>query len=407
MALPGRLGALRDFAAFIADAAPIKLPLLPPEISWSWSDTRALARSKDAGTRLLIAPANYARQAYYWARAAETLPDVSATNMRFLPENATSRGFSDIEVRPRVVSRSHLWAAKQNKLLLNNEFTHVLIEACRPILPSIYGGDLEREIAAYQESGVQVAMVSHGTDVRLPSAHMENEPYSPYRQMTPEKLRVLEERAGANHALLDRLGLTEFVSTPDLLEYRPSAHLLPVITDIDRWTEADQPERQNEIPTVLHIPGGQPLVKGTPSIQKALRALEEEGVIRYVEANYIPHDQMPKVIRSADIIVNQVAMGLYSVVALEGMLAGKPVVAQVWDGIRAGLEKRHGDEVPIVEANPDTLYAVVRDLASDPQRRQEVGKLGQEWAKKAHSLAEAAASLNHFLDVHPEPKAVK
>ncbi len=403
MRLPERLGVLRDAAAFTANAIPSSWPRpLPPEISWSLTEANTFATSEPADTRLLLAPANYAHQGFHWARAAQTLPNVAATNMSFPKDPRTHENFSDVIVRPDVVRRSRIWAKKQDNALRGGEFTHLIMESCLPINPALYSANVEREVEAYLDSGLRVAMLAHGTDVRLPSMHAQLEPDSPYRHMPKDEVAALEAAAQARHRILDRLGLQEFVSTPDLLHYRPNATLLPIVTDTDRWlnpvrVEDGTANRITSAPKVLHIPGGAPLMKGSEHIRSAMTALDEAGIIQYAEVTDVPHESIPELIKNADIVVNQVAMGLYSLVAVEALLAGKVVVAQVWDSVRELLEKRLGEEVPVVEASPDTLYDVVRGLAEDPELRAKLAARGQQWALEAHSPDQAAQSLTPFL----------
>ena len=248
----------REVAARVLPAlpSPARRRLVDPKYDWSTADLRNVATAKLGDKRLLIAPANYGVQGHYWARAAEVLPGVSAVNMRFVSDNPTMGSPSDFSVRRNVGQWSHIWGRNQLKAIKDG-FTHVLIEAELPILGGLYEGDLRKEVEALQDAGVRVGTVAHGTDVRLPSKHRELEPYSPFTEGFPH-LEALEKKVAENHDLLDELNLPEFVSTPDLLQFRPNAEWLPTVSDPEKWGNLKDTQLGSRKPVVLHFPSRRP-----------------------------------------------------------------------------------------------------------------------------------------------------
>ena len=389
--------ARNEIVARVVPALPAaaRRRLVPEEYSWSYADLRPVARAKPGDTRLLIARANFASQGYYWARAAETLPGVSAVNLAFGWAPSVAHIEPDVAVAGNVGRHSHLWARKQRKAILQG-FTHVLYEAERPLLPSLYGGDLVAEIDDLRRQGIRVAMVSHGSDTRIPSRHVELEPYSPFVHALDGMTANLETSTRLNHRALDALGLPTYVSTPDLLLYRPDAVWLPTLTDPQRWETLPSAVLGARVPVVLHVPSRSAL-KGTSAISPAMRRLAGENVIQYVEAERVPYEDMPAMISRADIVIDQVSMALYGVASVEAMLAGRIVVAQAGRHIREHIVDEKGWELPIVEANPDTIYDVVKDIATDPDRYRDRAEQGRLFAHEVHSQSAAAAALSPFL----------
>lgn len=394
---------------------PLREKLVPPRYSWSYADLAPRARAGEGEVRALIAPANYASQGFYWARAAETLPGVSCVNLAFGWAPGVSSIEPDYWVHGNVGKHSHLWARRQRKAILQ-EFTHVLYEAERPILGGLYDGDVAAEIRDLQAHGIKVAMISHGSDIRTPSRHVELEEFSPFVAPLDGLTEALEIKAGRNHALLDRVDLPLYASTADLLLYRPEAIWLPTLTDPERWLalppsqfwqwEETSPVSQEEglpptqggqqKPVVLHVPSKSAL-KGTASIASAMRKLEEEGYIEYLEAEKVPYTDMPDLVSKADVVIDQVSMGLYGVASVEAMLAGRIVVAQAGQHIRDHIARETGWDLPIVEANPDTVYDVVRDIARHPERYRDRIEQGRAFATEVHSQERVAKALRPFL----------
>lgn len=389
----------REIAAYTIPALPepLRTRIVPPEYNWTHRDLKDVATGGPAPTRLLIARANYAGQAYQWARGAETLPGVSAANLHFLRDGDYTAGPSDFAVKKTVGEGSHIWARRQRKAI-RDSFTHVLIEAELPILGPLYAGDLMQEIRDLQDAGIKVGLVSHGSDTRLPSLHRQLEPHSPFHDDLGGLTKILEEKVSKNFALMDELDLPEFVPTPELLHFRPRAKWLPLITSPEKWIDTPPTQLTNEKLVVAHVPGGQPAFKGTSSIAPALRRLHNEGLIEYMELHDVPFADMPASFAKADVVVNQVDMGLYATVAVEAMLSGRIVVSQVWESVRQHIHSQTGLDVPVIEANRDNVYDVVKDIALNREKYRYVGRESREFALAAHSREHVGLVLQEFLE---------
>lgn len=388
------------------EAAAYTIPLLPmpirsrivsPRYTWSHRDLRKVAKGKPATTSLLVARANYAGQGYQWARAAETLPGVSAANLHFIRDGDYTSGPSDFTVKMTVGQASHIWARRQRRAI-QKSFTHVLIEAELPILGPLYGDDLVKEVRDLQNAGIKVGFVSHGSDTRLPSLHRAIEPNSPFHEDLGGLTSFLEDMAGKNLKIMDELNLPEFVPTPELLHFRPNAKWLPLITTPERWTQVPPTRLTNDKLVVAHVPGGKPALKGSPAIIPALQRLHDEGVIEYVELNGVQFADMPSRLAETDIVVNQVDMGLYATTAVEAMLSGRVVVSQVWDSVREHIRTQTGLDAPVIEANRDNVYDVIREIATNRDAYRDVGRQSREFALTAHSREYAGRVLQEFLE---------
>lgn len=380
------------------------IPLLPeslqsrisgPSKTWNLRDLKQVAKPKDAPVRLIIGPANYAGQGYFWARAAETIPGVSAANLqRYDP----LRGYTfraNASVKNNVWAYSHIWRRRQSHALYNA--THVVIEAASPLLSdaSSPGWKLTvNQVRDLQRAGVKVALLWHGTDIRLPTKHQELEPFSPYETAEAAANSRMESVVRENLALADELDVPEFVSNPYLKAFRPGAKWLPTLSDPSKWDLPAPPHR--EVPLVLHAPSSGPM-KGSDSIRQAMARLEKRGVIEYKELSGVPSEEMPAHVAQADIVIDGIRNGQYGVASLEAMLARRVAVAHVWDSVRSEMRNVSGMELPVVEATPETIGAVIESLAADPSRRRELGERGRGYVLKTHSEEAAAESLREFL----------
>lgn len=384
------------------EAAARLIPLLPenaqkrivgPATTWRPKDLRQVAKAGEGEKRLLIAPTNYAGQAYLWARAAETIPGVSAHSLQYYDPAAWHLFQADTHVRKNVWGHSHLWKKRQANALA--DFTHIIVEAGQPILPDGEWSLRDSDIESLLDAGLKVALLWHGTDVRLPSKHMELEPFSPYRQGNPDWVATLERTAQANHDLADRWGLPEFVSNPYLTTFRPDATWVPTLSDPVRWDAAPL-KVEGRLPVVAHMPS-QRIWKGTDIIRPVLQSLEAQGILRYRDVTQVPTSDMPGVIASSDVVVDGIVNGQYGVASLETMLSRRVAVAHTWESTRAQIEASSGLRVPVVEATPDSFEEVIRELVRDPDALPQLGESGREYVQTVHSPSVAAEALAPFL----------
>ncbi|MBM7504164.1 glycosyltransferase [Agromyces aurantiacus] len=363
----------------------------PTVLGYSREDVPPPVAVPGGDVRLLIAPANYAEQGLQWARAASTLPGVDAVNLQIVP--ARNPGFgTDAAVPSSVAAHSRRWSDSQWTAV--RSFTHVLIEAERPILGRRFGGDLRREIHAMLDAGVRVGFVSHGSDLRLPSRHADDSPWSPFTEPEWPLRTVLEDLAAENGRILDEFDLPVFVSTPDLIADAPSATWLPNIVDAARWA-AGIPILEGR-PRVLHAPTN-PVIKGTALIEPTLLRLQAEGTIDYREVHGVPASMMPGLYGSVDVVLDQFRLGIYSTTSIEAMAAGRLVIARLDDSVRRHIADATGEDPPVVQADPDTLDGLLRDIAARPSDYAAIAARGPGFVQRFHGPAAAAAVLRDFL----------
>lgn len=348
----------------------------------------------DVEIAMFIGPTNYAGQGTRWSRAVEANPRIAARSMMTTESNVFSYPV-DHPVRWRTMMHSREW---QTSLFtaLTTRYTHVMVEAEMPLLGGMLGGDVRRQVRAMQEAGLTVGMLAHGTDARLPSAHREREPWSYYANDDWVPVHRLEKEVQGNLDLIAELGCTAFVSTAGLLVDVPSAHLLPVVIDPDRWATTTRPLTRTPL-RVMHAPSN-PLIKGTFMIEPVIEKLVAEGVIEYRRVEHRPQEEMPAFYADADIFIDQLRVGDYGVAACEAMAAGRLVVSHVSDQVRTAIQEASGAALPIVEANPDTLEEVLRRIIAAPADYRSTAAAGPEYIRTVHDGRLSRAVLErHFF----------
>ncbi|MGP7960384.1 hypothetical protein ACTVCO_06185 [Sanguibacter sp. A247] len=370
---------------------------------WAPDDVPANPPVPGAPVRLYVGPANYAGQGTAWARAAELLPGVGAVAMTAEPA-AGFRFSTDVRVPQDIYTGSHRWQTAQRRYV--GRFTHVLVEACRPLFGTLHASVREpngvwREIDELRASGLVVGLVAHGSDVRDPARHLDATPWSPFRDEQWETGRLLAVSAPEHNRRLDELearGIPTFVSTPDLLRDRPAATWLPLVVDPSAWV-TPEPPLARAVPVVVHAPTNGP-VKGTAAIEPALQRLAARGVIEYRRVTGVPAEGMRDVYRDADVVLDQFALGSYGVATCEAMAAGRVVVAHVTEQVRDAVAHRAGRDLPVLEATPDTLSDVLTSVLDERSTVAErAWTEGPAFVRALHDGRASAEALAGFCGV--------
>ncbi|PYD00202.1 glycosyltransferase [Microbacterium esteraromaticum] len=377
----------------IADNPTGILGTVVGRILWRYSpdDVPWPMRAPNGEPSVYIAPVNYAQQGYSWSRALQR-SGVDAVNSAV--EVPGGYSFEADRVVPMAVfERSKSWRAAE--LNAASAYSHVLIEAEKPIFSRLFDRDVERETEVLTARGVDVAFMAHGTDVRLPSRHAASSKWSPFSDPGIYFDRI-ESEAERNIAILGRLRRPTFASTPDLLDDLPFAHWCPVVVDLARWSQA-RPSYQGPL-RVVHAPTN-PQIKGTDLIEPTLQKLHAEGVIVYRRIIHVPHAQMPEVFANADVVLDQFRLGSFGVGACEAMAAGAITVAHTTEQVRARVKAATGFELPIVDATPDTLEPVLRSLARDRERLERLSAESRDYVREVHDGRMSARVLReHWID---------
>lgn len=341
------------------------------------TDVPAPVRSPESLPAVYIGPVNYSAQAAQWARSLKA-EGIDAVNVAI----EVPGGFSftsDSVVPPAVYEMSVQWrdAAFERAA----EFSHVLIEAERSLFGRKFDRDIRREVGALQERGVSVAMMGHGTDVRLPHRHAELSQYSPYRDRDWYFGKEARD-AERNVALLTSLGVPVFVSTPDLIDFLPDAHWCPVVVDPNKWESVERIRHSGPL-RVVHAPTNA-RVKGTDLIEPVLEQLHDEGIIDYRRITGVPHAEMPAFFAESDVVLDQFRLGSYGVAACEAMASGCVTIGHLDDRVRERVAEKSGTDIPLMQSTPETLAATLRRLAEDEELVESVARRSREFVREIH-----------------------
>lgn len=345
-----------------------------------------------------IGPANMAGQAWAWAKAMErNLPGVT-TRVITVDRGLALTFPADEMVDVATYRRDPSWGENLERVAMA-DWTHVLLEAGRPLFGIRHGRDFEGDAKLARSRGLRVGLLMHGSEIRDPSRNATTTPWSPFTDPQEEltarlqaQFDVLSVKIRAFAA--EGLGPV-FVSTPDLLADVPGSIWLPVVVDTTVWRPGE-PVLSREKPVVVHAPSRASL-KGSMAVDERMARLHEAGVIDYRRLENVPPAQMPQRLGEADIVLEQFAIGIYGVLACEAMAAERVVVSHVSEHTRQQAAQGGAGELPIVEATPDTIEDVIAGLRDDRDAARERAAAGRAYVEVLHDGRRSAQVLAEHL----------
>ncbi len=346
---------------------------------------------------ILLGATNSAGQANSWAmalrksgRAAQSLQIVSDENNSWF--NAD-----------RTINRNQ-WKPLEFRKQLFKEITSqnsgLLLESLRPIFalnqPSLFTAEEGlNDLIDLWRSGLKVAAVFHGSDIRDQLHHAKMDEFSPYRNPAdPAKFEAVRLRADHTRLVARRLNrhrIKQFVTTPDLIHELPDATWLPAVIDIEKFKTTTEIKNSTGPLKVLFLPSNGWL-KSENLVAPVLNQLEKEGVIKLEAKGSVSNDQMPALIASADVVIDRFD-GIVGVASIEAMAAKRLVIANVAQWIYNKAEVTP----PVIHATPKTLADKLREIAKDNFEHKLITDAGFEYVNKWHDGKESALRLNHWL----------
>ena len=333
--------------------------------------------------KAVLAPTNFANQPMTMTRALRRR-GVDASHVLYAWNGRVLFGYDRDEVVE--VTRSD-WLTVQLETLnrLLSEPVDVFHFWHRSLVygPGGYGFFSGFDLPYVAGSGARIVYRFTGYDLRRRSLDMEVNPYSPFRRgyASPydeeAQLRYLDHLRQWADALV--------VQDPEMATFLPEAEVIPRGIDLEAFpfVGVGRPAR----PLVVHAPSSGEL-KGSAHVVRAVESLQARGVafdFKLIEG--MKNAEAVEWYRRADIVVDQLLIGWYGVLAVEGMALGKPVIAYV----RPGLEQGFDPPLPIVNATIDDVEERLAELIADAALRDSLAHAGRRFAEAVHDSDQVAA----------------
>lgn len=139
-------------------------------------------------------------------------------------------------------------------------------------------------------------------------------------------------------------------------------------------------------------------IKSTHIYIPLIERLKKEGYpVELIFFKDVPNRNLRYYMAQADIVVDMLTYGWFGATVREALMLGKPCICFLrpeWiESMRAEVPD-YVAELPVVQATPQTIEAVLKDLIENPEKRKEIGIRSREFAVKWHSAEAGAARMD-------------
>lgn len=139
-------------------------------------------------------------------------------------------------------------------------------------------------------------------------------------------------------------------------------------------------------------------IKSTHVYLPLIDRLRSEGYpIELLSVTDVPNRDVRFYQVQADIFLDMLSFGFFGANGREALMLGKPLVCFLrpeWlESMRAEIPE-YVDELPVVNATPETVYDVVKDLIENPEKRAQIGRRSRAFALKWHSTDAAGRRMD-------------
>jgi len=231
---------------------------------------------------------------------------------------------------------------------------------------------------------VQQPELTFKKEIPFSACHNCEQEYKDYVGCVPEKKII---RTGKIEKLVDFI--VSHTAFSDVLKKNYIKIVQPVnLEDFPKIFQ--QPE--NKIPVILHAPSNYGY-KGSKYLVDAIEKLKNEYAFEFKLISNVELKTLYEEILIADILVDQLIQGWYGMLPLEAMMYEKPVICYLRDDVIKALP----GECPIINANPSTIYSVLKTTLENKSSWKEIGKKGRDYVIKYHDAKSIAKQYSDLL----------
>ena len=217
-----------------------------------------------------------------------------------------------------------------------------------------------------------------GTDVRQFDLASTNNPYAVVKGNKDDSEKIRKHLKNLA-TVTDHCTLMDEELRPHVAPFFSRVHVIPRMVNVERYAKMSIEVSENgNKPIVVHA-STHSRVKGTEHI---VRAAEQLDNIEFLLIAGMRHNVAERIYAQSDIIIAQLNLDSYGILAIEGMAMGKIVITYLSPKMR----KTYPPGLPIVSATRENLKEVLADVVSWPLHKKiSVGWAGKEYVKKYHS----------------------
>jgi glycosyltransferase involved in cell wall biosynthesis len=247
------------------------------------------------------------------------------------------------------------------------------------------------EIERLRKAGKRIYMYAYGADVRVRDTTLLFGRYNICRECPqPGKFCICDYGEASRNIANIRESATAMIAKGDMVAYVPGCtemHYWPI--DCSRHKYVGVQARRCRPLRIAHAPNS-PHFKGTHYLEEVVSRLSSEGyAVELVQVQGVRNEKVIELFASADLIADQFISDFYGYTALEAMSLGKPVICYIRDSQMLVEPKK----CPIINADPKSLYEVVKSCVDSSINLATVGERSRWYVQRYHSLEAVAVRV--------------
>lgn len=252
-----------------------------------------------------------------------------------------------------------------------------------------------RDLKYMKFFGKRTMMIFTGCDVQQPEATFrEDIPYSSCHNCKIEYKKFVGCYPEAKKIRTKKIeGLIDIIVNDRAITGvlgRESLHINQPINIGDFPENVNHPD--NPKPVILHAPSNFGY-KGTDFLIQAIDRLKSEFEFEFRLVNNISVKALYREIEKADLVVDQLIQGWFGMLPLEAMMYEKPVICYM----RQDVVEAQPPDNPMINANPSTIYEVLKGLLEDTSKWKDIGKAGRKYVIRHHDASLVAKQYSDLL----------
>lgn len=250
------------------------------------------------------------------------------------------------------------------------------------------------DLPILQKLGHQVGIISNGSDLRSYKRLREEMAEAGLASHVKYFDEIYDEIIESKHIdeSITKIRGSKTEQYSDVVFARPTSaqfldeyELFWVPIDVD---DIDCSVGRSTEPLIIHAPTDR-ATKGTKYVEEAIKRLENEGYsFRFELVTGLPNDEFRRKLTESDIVVDQLILPGYGLLALESMASGNAVLGSAVPDFN-GYPK----DCPLVTTTPDTVYENLRYLLENPDKRQALAERGRCYIKEHHDYLEVSKGI--------------
>ena len=258
--------------------------------------------------------------------------------------------------------------------------------------------DVGADLLLLKKMGKKIVFKFRGSEARLETSFRNQCPYH-YADDFPKLFQKINEEIYTPWINFIRDISDEIqVPDPELESYVPGAAILNRLVSRELFeSEISNPKKKI---TIVHAPTRR-IIKGTPFILETMDKIKKSHPhVDFILVENMSNREALKLYKTCDILIDQLRIGWYGVLACEAMALGKAVVSYIRDDLTHTLPH----SLPLENANKDNLYDCLTRLINDANYRLELGHRARAYAiRNHHPEVIALKSLDRYKNLATQP----